>query len=88
MVSRESSHNSRRIAIPITRIVSGLKMSAEQTASASSQVSSSSQSLAEGSNEQASSLEETSSPLEEMSSQTKHTAENAAQAEQAMNLGR
>jgi methyl-accepting chemotaxis protein len=79
---------SRRIAIPITRIVSGLKMSAEQTASASNQVSSSSQSLAEGSNEQASSLEETSSSLEEMSSQTKHTAENAAQAEQAMNLGR
>ncbi|MFO7801523.1 MAG: methyl-accepting chemotaxis protein [Desulfovermiculus sp.] len=75
---------SRRIATPVTRIVTGLKTSAEQTASASDQVSSSSQSLAEGSNEQASSLEETSSSLEEMSSQTKHTADNASQAEQAM----
>ena len=35
-----------------------------------------------------SSSEETSSSHEEMSSQTKHTAENAAQAEQAMDLGR
>lgn len=79
---------SRGIARPITRIVEGLKMSADQTNSASDQVSSSSQSLAEGSNEQASSLEETSSSLEEMSSQTQHNADNATQAEKAMQESR
>ena len=79
---------SRSIANPIGRIVASLSSGSEQTSSAASQVSSTSQSLAEGSNEQASSLEETSSSLEEMSSQVKHNAENAGEAEQAVNKGR
>ncbi|MFP4257675.1 MAG: methyl-accepting chemotaxis protein [Desulfovermiculus sp.] len=74
----------RSITKPVNRIVTGLRSSAEQVSSASAQVSSSSQSSAEGANEQASSLEETSSSLEEMSSQTKHNADNAEQADQAM----
>ena len=74
----------RSITKPVNRIVSGLKNTAEQVASASSQVSSSSQSSAEGANQQASSLEESSSSLEEMSSQIKHNADNADQADQAM----
>ena len=74
----------RRIAAPIQNIIQGLAASSREVNAASDQLSSSSQSMAEGSNEQASSLEETSSSLEEMSSQTKHTADNASQAEQAM----
>ena len=79
---------SRSIANPIGRIVGSLSRGSEQTSSAANQVSSTSQSLAEGSNEQASSLEETSSSLEEMSSQIKHNADNAGQAEQAVDKGR
>ena len=74
----------RRIAAPIQDIIQGLASSSREVNAASDQLSSSSQSMAEGSNEQASSLEETSSSLEEMASQTKHTADNASQAEQAM----
>ncbi len=74
----------RSITKPVNLIVQGLRSSAEQVSAASAQVSSSSQSSAEGANEQASSLEESSSSLEEMSSQIKHNADNAEQADQAM----
>jgi len=72
------------IGRPITRISEGLKIGAEQLASASFQVSSSSNSLARGASEQATSIEETSSSLEEMSSMTKQSAENANYADDLM----
>ncbi len=78
----------RSITKPVNRIVQALKISGEQVSAASAQVSSSSQSSAEGANEQASSLEETSSSLEEMSSQTQQNADNASQAEKAMEESR
>ena len=74
----------RSIMRPINKISDALLSGSEQTANAANEIASSSQRLAEGANEQASSLEESSSSLEEMSSQTKHTADNATQAEQAM----
>jgi methyl-accepting chemotaxis protein len=75
---------SRRVKKQITRIIDSLTESSKQVTSASNQLSSSSQKLAEGSSEQASSLEETSSSLEEMSSQTKQNADNAGQADSAV----
>jgi len=72
------------IGRPINRISEGLKIGAEQLASASLQVSSSSNSLARGASEQATSIEETSSSLEEMSSMTKQSAENANYADALM----
>ena len=49
---------SRGITDPISRVISGLKTSAEQVTSASGQLSFASQQLAEGTTEQAASLEE------------------------------
>jgi len=72
------------IGRPIIQISKGLKMGAEQLASASLQVSSASNSLARGASEQATSIEETSASLEEMSSMTKQNAENANHADTLM----
>ncbi len=72
----------RSIVKPISRVIEGLKLGAEQTSSASGQVAQSSQQMAEGASEQASSLEEISSSLEEMSSMTKQNADNSSQADQ------
>ena len=70
----------RSITGPVNRVIQGLKLGAEQTASASSQVAQASQQMASGASEQASGLEEVSSSLEEMSSMTKQNADNAHQA--------
>ena len=75
---------SQRVKKQITRIIDSLTESSKQVTAASDQLSSSSQKLAEGSSEQASSLEETSSSLEEMASQTKQNADNAGQADGAV----
>ena len=72
---------SRGIIKSISRVIEGLKQSADQVASASGQVSSSSQFLAEGTSQQAASIEETSSSMEEMTSMTRKTAENSKQAD-------
>ncbi len=74
----------RSITGPITRIIEGLTVGADQVASASGQVSSAGQSLAEGASEQAASIEETSSSLEEMSAMTKQNSDNASQADSLM----
>lgn len=63
----------------LTRTVSQLEQSAEETSNVSLQLSRSSQSLAEGASSQAASLEETSASLEEMASMTQRNAENARQ---------
>jgi len=74
----------RSITKPINRIIEGMTVGAEQTASAANQVSAASQSLAQGSSEQAASIEETSSSLEEMSSLVKQNATSAQQANTLM----
>jgi methyl-accepting chemotaxis protein len=71
---------SRKITIPLRRIITKLTDGSQRISSASGEISSSSQSLAEGATEQAAGLEETSSSLEEMSSMTKQNADNAQQA--------
>ena len=70
----------RSITGPVRRVIEGLKVGGEQTASASGQVAQASQQMASGASEQASSLEEVSSSLEEMASMTKQNADNAQQA--------
>ena len=72
------------ITKPLKRSVETLNAGAHQVSSASGEVASSSQAQAEGASEQASSLEQTSSSLEEMASQTRHNADNAGQADQAV----
>ena len=72
----------RSITGPVRRVIEGLKVGGEQTASASGQVAQASQQMASGASEQASSLEEVSSSLEEMASMTKQNADNAHQANQ------
>jgi len=71
---------SRGITRALNKVIEGLKLGAEQTASASNQVAQSSQQMAEGASQQASSLEEVSSSLEEMASMTRQNADNAGQA--------
>ncbi len=66
---------------PIARVISGLRMGAEQVTSAANQVAQASQQMAQGASEQASSLEETSSSLEEMASMTRQNAQNSKQAD-------
>jgi methyl-accepting chemotaxis protein len=63
----------------LTKTVSQLEQSAEQTSGVSLQLSRSSQSIAEGASSQAASLEETSASLEQMASMTQRNAENARQ---------
>ena len=65
-------------------ITGRLNSGAEQVNVSSNQLSGASQSLAESSSEQAASLQQFSSSLEEISTQTKQTAGNASEAEQAM----
>lgn len=67
---------------PISRIVSSLSSSSDQTASAAAQVSSASQHLSQGATKQAASLEETSSSLDEISSMSRQSADNASKANQ------
>jgi hypothetical protein len=71
---------SRKITLPIRKIITSLSGGSQQVSEISAQVSSTSQSLAEGATEQAAGLQETSSGLEEMSSMTKKNADSAAQA--------
>lgn len=61
-----------------------LESGAEQVNASSEQLSGASQELSESASEQAAGLQQTTSSLEIMTTQTKHSAENAAQAEIAM----
>ncbi|MDM8525236.1 methyl-accepting chemotaxis protein [Desulfococcaceae bacterium HSG8] len=58
---------------PVSRVIKGLSISADQLASVSGEVSDASQILAERSSEQAASLEETSSALVEMSAMSQES---------------
>lgn len=75
---------SRAINKVLNDIIGRLVAGSEQVNASSVQLSSTSQELAESSSEQAASLQQTTSSLEEISSQTKHSAENASEAERAM----
>jgi len=72
----------------LTRMITGMTVSAQQIADASAEVSSTSESLAEGATEQAASLEETSASMEEMASMTRQNAENAQKANELSQLTR
>ena len=72
----------------IARVVSELRMGAEQTLYASMQVATSSQAMAEGASQQAASLEQTSSTLDEISSMTRQNAEHAIQMEKLIDSAR
>jgi methyl-accepting chemotaxis protein len=71
---------SKSIAIPITRVISGLGDTYEQLLSAAFQVSSASQSLSDGANAHAASLEETTSSLEQISAMIRQNADHAEEA--------
>ncbi len=75
---------SRMVIKPVSRIIEGLDVGADQVSASADQVAASSQLLAEGSSEQAASLEETSASLEEMSTMTKQNADNAHQGDSLM----
>lgn len=78
----------RGITRPVRRIVDGLTVGGQQTASAAGQVSSASQSLAQGASEQAAAIEETTSSIEEMASMIKMNASNAKEAKSLASAAR
>jgi len=71
---------SKRIAIPITRVITGLGETYEQLLAAAVQLSSASQCLSDGTNTHAASLEQTTSSLEEISAMIRQNAEHAEEA--------
>lgn len=75
---------SNRLSNRLKSIIEALTTGADQVHSSSGELSRASQDLSESSSEQASGLQETTSSLEQMSTQTQQTAENAGQAELAM----
>ncbi len=72
----------QRMVANLSELIGQTQLSAEQIASGSVQVSDSSQSLSQGATESAASLEEIAASMTELDSQTRHNAENAAQANQ------
>jgi len=71
----------RSITTPISRIVEGLKGSAQQIGDAADHMSTASHSLAEGAGDQSASLQQSSASLEEISAMTRQNAENSRQAD-------
>ena len=65
----------------LARVVSEVKVAADNVASGSQQLSSSSEEMSQGATEQASSAEEASSSVEEMASNIRQNADNAQQTE-------
>lgn len=74
----------RGINNALNGVISRLSAGSDQVSASSVQLSGTSQELAESSSEQAASLQQTTSSLEEIAAQTKHSAENASEAERAM----
>jgi methyl-accepting chemotaxis protein len=66
----------------LSELIGQIQLSGEQIAAGSVHVSDSSQTLSQGATESAASLEEISASMTELASQTKHNANNAAQANQ------
>ena len=75
---------SRKITIPISKVVQGLNSSAAQTSDAAREIAAASQSLAENASEQAASLQETSATLVEISAMSSRTSELTRGGEQLM----
>lgn len=76
---------SKKITLPIRRVVRGLNASSSQTAAASSEIASASQSLAESASQQAAALEQASSSLVELSAMTQKTSALTSGGEHLMN---
>lgn len=74
----------RGINNALNNVINRLSAGSDQVSASSVQLSGTSQELAESSSEQAASLQQTTSSLEEIAAQTKHSAENASEAERAM----
>lgn len=77
-----------RLAHDLNDLVGQIQVASEQIASASAEVSDGSQHLSEGMTTSASSMEEVASSMTEIGSQTKHNAENAAQAQKLAGAAR
>jgi methyl-accepting chemotaxis protein len=74
----------RGITVPLKKAISGLTSGADQISAAAGEVAGAGQQLAEGATEQAAALEETSASMEEIASMTRHSADNAQQANGVM----
>ncbi len=74
----------RGITVPLHKAISGLTAGANHISAAAGEVAGAGQQLAEGATEQAASLEETSASMEEIASMTRHSADNAQQANAVM----
>jgi methyl-accepting chemotaxis protein len=70
----------RSIVGPLRRMIGGLTVGSQQTASAANQVSSASVSLADGASRQAAAIEETGASMEELAAKTRRNAGDAARA--------
>jgi len=77
-----------RLGHDLNDLVKQIQVAGEQIASASAEVSDGSQNLSEGMTTSASSMEEVASSMTEIGSQTKHNAENAAQAQKLAGAAR
>ncbi|MDP2755683.1 MAG: methyl-accepting chemotaxis protein, partial [Nitrospirota bacterium] len=74
----------RGITVPLKKAISGLTDGANHISAAAGEVAGAGQQLAEGATEQAASLEETSASMEEIASMTRHSSDNAHQANTVM----
>ncbi|MHB1015793.1 MAG: methyl-accepting chemotaxis protein [Desulfurivibrionaceae bacterium] len=74
----------RGITVPLKKAINGMTAGADHISAASGEVASAGQQLAEGATEQAASLEETSASMEEIASMTRHSSDNAQQANAVM----
>ena len=74
----------RGITVPLKKAISDMTACADHISASSGEVASAGQQLAEGATEQAAALEETSASMEEIASMTRHSADNAQQANTVM----
>ena len=72
----------REMQVALSRIVSGVRSSAESVAAASIQIAQGNQELSGRTEQQASSLQETASTMEQLGTTVRHNADNAQQANQ------
>ncbi|MFA7382745.1 MAG: methyl-accepting chemotaxis protein [Desulfurivibrionaceae bacterium] len=74
----------RGITVPLKKTINGLTAGANHISAAAGEVAGAAQLLAEGATEQAAALEETSASMEEIASMTRHSSDNAQQANTVM----
>ena len=74
----------RGVTVPLKKAIAGLTAGANHISAAAGEVAGAGQQLAEGATEQAASLEETSASMEEIASMTRHSTDNAHEANAVM----